>query len=72
MKRIPFEEKGVDIVKGMRQRTEEYRAINPSQKVPALVIGRVYPMSRKAKVISPGKRNNKPLARNVPGPEYDY
>ncbi|KAJ8734166.1 hypothetical protein PYW07_014717 [Mythimna separata] len=37
-KRIPFEERPVDIVKKEQQNTEEYRAINPHQKVPALVI----------------------------------
>nr|UEN71125.1 glutathione S transferase-Z2 [Glyphodes pyloalis] len=37
-KRIPFEEQTVDIVRARSQLTEEYRAINPAQKVPALVI----------------------------------
>ncbi|PZC72103.1 hypothetical protein B5X24_HaOG200237 [Helicoverpa armigera] len=40
-KRIPFEERSVDIVKARQQSTEEYRAINPAQKVPALVIDNV-------------------------------
>nr|AIL29322.1 glutathione S-transferase zeta 2 [Cnaphalocrocis medinalis] len=37
-KRIPFEERAVDIVRGREQLTAQYRAINPAQKVPALVI----------------------------------
>ncbi|XP_026725844.1 probable maleylacetoacetate isomerase 1 isoform X2 [Trichoplusia ni] len=37
-KNIPYEERGVDIVKTKQQGTEQYRAINPAQKVPALVI----------------------------------
>nr|ABQ02262.1 glutathione S-transferae zeta 2 [Bombyx mori] len=37
-KSIPFEERPVDIVKTGKQLTEEYRAINPAQKVPALEI----------------------------------
>ncbi|XP_045761302.1 uncharacterized protein LOC123864723 [Maniola jurtina] len=38
VKQIPFEEKPIDIVKQRTQLTDEYRAINPSQKVPTLVI----------------------------------
>uniref|UniRef100_A0A2A4JJE7 maleylacetoacetate isomerase n=1 Tax=Heliothis virescens TaxID=7102 RepID=A0A2A4JJE7_HELVI len=40
-KRIPFEERSVDIVKARQQSTDEFRAINPAQKVPALVIDNV-------------------------------
>ncbi|KAJ8734658.1 hypothetical protein PYW08_013908 [Mythimna loreyi] len=38
LKRIPFEERPVDIVKENQQLTDEYRSINPNQKVPALLI----------------------------------
>ncbi|XP_075986995.1 putative maleylacetoacetate isomerase 1 [Anticarsia gemmatalis] len=38
LKKIPFEERSVDIVKARNQLTEEYRSINPAQKVPALCI----------------------------------
>ncbi|CAH2244543.1 jg8074 [Pararge aegeria aegeria] len=41
VKQIPFEEKSIDIVKKRSQLTDEYRAVNPSQKVPALVIGKI-------------------------------
>lgn len=41
IKNIPFVEKNVDIAKGQKQLTQEYRAINPAQKVPALVIGKI-------------------------------
>ncbi|XP_063372529.1 probable maleylacetoacetate isomerase 1, partial [Cydia amplana] len=37
-KRLSFEERSIDIVKQKQQQTESYRAICPSQKVPALVI----------------------------------
>ncbi|XP_049886971.1 probable maleylacetoacetate isomerase 1 [Pectinophora gossypiella] len=37
-KRIPFEERSVDIVRERNQLTDSYRAVNPAQKVPALVI----------------------------------
>ncbi|CAK1599585.1 unnamed protein product [Parnassius mnemosyne] len=37
-KKIPFEEKPVDILREKRHLTEEFRTINPAQKVPALVI----------------------------------
>ncbi|XP_052737166.1 probable maleylacetoacetate isomerase 1 [Bicyclus anynana] len=37
-KQIPFEEKSIDIVKQRTQMTDEYRKLNPSQKVPALII----------------------------------
>ncbi|XP_063633267.1 LOW QUALITY PROTEIN: probable maleylacetoacetate isomerase 1 [Cydia splendana] len=37
-KRLSFEEWSIDIVKQKQQKTETYRAICPSQKVPALVI----------------------------------
>ncbi|XP_032515370.2 probable maleylacetoacetate isomerase 1 [Danaus plexippus] len=37
-KGIAFEEKSVDIVTEQKQLTDEYRYINPSQKVPALVM----------------------------------
>ncbi|RVE43514.1 hypothetical protein evm_011848 [Chilo suppressalis] len=38
LKGISFEERPVDIVRNLGQLSEEYRAINPAQKVPALVI----------------------------------
>ncbi|KPI95545.1 putative maleylacetoacetate isomerase 1 [Papilio xuthus] len=38
IKRIPYDEKSVDIVREQSHLTDQYRAINPSQKVPALVI----------------------------------
>ncbi|XP_014369477.2 probable maleylacetoacetate isomerase 1 isoform X1 [Papilio machaon] len=38
LKRIPYDEKTVDIVREQSHLTDQYRAINPSQKVPALVI----------------------------------
>ncbi|CAB3254746.1 unnamed protein product [Arctia plantaginis] len=41
LKKIPFEERTVDIVKEKKQFTEDYRAINPAQKVPALAIDNV-------------------------------
>ncbi|XP_061714693.1 probable maleylacetoacetate isomerase 1 [Cydia pomonella] len=37
-KRLSFEERSIDIVKQKQQKTESYRVICPSQKVPALVI----------------------------------
>ncbi|XP_068628853.1 probable maleylacetoacetate isomerase 1 [Battus philenor] len=37
-KQIPFEEKSVDILREKNHLTEEFRIINPSQKVPALII----------------------------------
>ncbi|XP_048005540.1 probable maleylacetoacetate isomerase 1 [Leguminivora glycinivorella] len=37
-KRLAFEERPIDIVKKKHHKTESYRAICPSQKVPALVI----------------------------------
>lgn len=39
-KGIAFEEKSVDIVTKQKQLTDEYRYINPSQKVPALVMSK--------------------------------
>lgn len=39
-KNIMFEERPVDIVQDKKQLTEQYRAINPAQKVPALIIGK--------------------------------
>ncbi|XP_035430575.2 probable maleylacetoacetate isomerase 1 [Spodoptera frugiperda] len=41
LKGIPFEERSIDIVKTNQQQTEQFRAINPAQKVPALVIDNV-------------------------------
>lgn len=41
IKNIPFVEKSVDLVKEKKQITTEYRNINPAQKVPALVIGKI-------------------------------
>ncbi|KAM3966750.1 glutathione S-transferae zeta 2 [Aphomia sociella] len=38
LKRIPFEERHIDIVKQQSQLTEQYKNINPAQKVPALII----------------------------------
>ncbi|CAH0600660.1 unnamed protein product [Chrysodeixis includens] len=38
LKNIPFEERVVDIVKTKQQSTDQFRAINPAQKVPALLI----------------------------------
>ncbi|XP_060809876.1 probable maleylacetoacetate isomerase 1 isoform X2 [Amyelois transitella] len=38
LKRIPFEERQVDIVKNLSHLTEEYKLINPAQKVPTLII----------------------------------
>ncbi|XP_059047477.1 probable maleylacetoacetate isomerase 1 [Achroia grisella] len=38
LKNIIFEEQNVDIVKDQSQLTNEYKTINPAQKVPALVI----------------------------------
>ncbi|CAH2068369.1 unnamed protein product, partial [Iphiclides podalirius] len=37
-KGIPFDEENVDIVREKRHLTEQFRTINPAQKVPALVI----------------------------------
>ncbi|XP_072935941.1 uncharacterized protein [Epargyreus clarus] len=38
IKNVDFEERTVDIVKARDQKTQTYRAINPAQKVPALMI----------------------------------
>ncbi|XP_013144263.1 PREDICTED: probable maleylacetoacetate isomerase 1, partial [Papilio polytes] len=38
IKRVPYEEKSVDIVREQSHLTDQYRAINPAQKVPALII----------------------------------
>ncbi|CAK1548359.1 unnamed protein product [Leptosia nina] len=38
LKKIPYEERSVDILHEKAQLTDQYRAINPSQKVPALCI----------------------------------
>ncbi|KAH9639946.1 hypothetical protein HF086_002860 [Spodoptera exigua] len=41
LKGIPFEERSIDIVKTNQQKTEQFRAINPAEKVPALIIDNV-------------------------------
>ncbi|CAH0722398.1 unnamed protein product, partial [Brenthis ino] len=38
LKGVPFEERRVDIIRECKHLTDEYKSINPSQKVPALVI----------------------------------
>nr|AWX68895.1 glutathione S-transferase zeta 2 [Heortia vitessoides] len=38
LKKIPFEERSVDIMRERAQLSDQYRAINPAQKVPTLVI----------------------------------
>lgn len=40
-KQIPFEERHIDIVQEKKQLSDEYKAINPMQKVPSLVIGKL-------------------------------
>lgn len=40
LKKVPFEERSIDIERVKTQLTDDFRAINPTQKVPALVIGK--------------------------------
>lgn len=46
-KEIPYDIKPISILKSCEQHSDEYRKINPMEKVPALCIGKIDPLKKK-------------------------